>query len=331
MISVAFGFLIASNISRAHAEEIKDNEAEAISAEHFVTFYEDGKKLTIKTDAPTVDEALKRAKIQLADSDHVDPNREEKINSNNYRVNIYRSRPVLVKDGIIKKYIMSASYDKNTIIKEAGLSVYDGDEIALAATKTVTETGLVDTYEIKRNGGSTITVDEDLAYSEKTESDPELTAGQQKVKQVGELGKKSTTYSVKFKDGKEVERIKISEVIIKDPVDRITVIGAKIADFSASPDRATCESWIRAAGVSESDVASAYWIIQRESNCRYNATNKSSGAYGIPQSLPGTKMASAGSDWQTNPVTQIKWMHKYVNRYGGWLGAIEFWKKHHWY
>jgi hypothetical protein len=55
----------------------------------------------------------------------------------------------------------------------------------------------------------------------------------------------------------------------------------------------------------------------RESHWNYQASNASSGAYGIPQSLPGSKMASAGSDWKTNPVTQIKWGLGYIaDRYG---------------
>lgn len=55
----------------------------------------------------------------------------------------------------------------------------------------------------------------------------------------------------------------------------------------------------------------------RESNWRWNAANPTSSAYGIPQALPGSKMASAGSDWQTNPVTQIKWGLGYIaSRYG---------------
>ena len=50
------------------------------------------------------------------------------------------------------------------------------------------------------------------------------------------------------------------------------------------------------------------------------------GAYGIPQSLPGRKMASEGDDWQTNPITQLRWMAKYVkNRYGSWKNAWDFW------
>jgi hypothetical protein len=55
----------------------------------------------------------------------------------------------------------------------------------------------------------------------------------------------------------------------------------------------------------------------KESGWRWSANNGGSGAYGIPQALPGSKMSSAGGDWQTNPVTQIKWGLQYIaNVYG---------------
>jgi hypothetical protein len=47
-----------------------------------------------------------------------------------------------------------------------------------------------------------------------------------------------------------------------------------------------------------------------------------SGAYGLPQALPASKMASAGPDWQTNPRTQLRWMVSYVAEYGGPCGAL---------
>ena len=75
----------------------------------------------------------------------------------------------------------------------------------------------------------------------------------------------------------------------------------------------------------------ALTLIYRESGCRFDAAN-ASGAYGIPQALPGSKMASAGADWQTNPVTQIRWMIGYVTgRYGGWNQAWNFWQARRWY
>jgi hypothetical protein len=53
-------------------------------------------------------------------------------------------------------------------------------------------------------------------------------------------------------------------------------------------------------------------LWEKESNWRVTATNPSSGAYGIPQALPASKMASAGSDWQTNAITQIRWGLGYI-------------------
>ncbi len=77
-----------------------------------------------------------------------------------------------------------------------------------------------------------------------------------------------------------------------------------------------------------------YQLWQGESGWNYKALNKSSGAYGIPQSLPASKMASAGADWRTNPTTQIKWGLKYIKSvYGNPMNAYSKWKARspHWY
>lgn len=73
-------------------------------------------------------------------------------------------------------------------------------------------------------------------------------------------------------------------------------------------------------------------LIMSESRWVIDATNPSSGAYGIPQSLPGNKMATEGDDWRTNPATQIKWGLKYVKeRYGTPCAAWSFKQGHNWY
>jgi hypothetical protein len=75
-------------------------------------------------------------------------------------------------------------------------------------------------------------------------------------------------------------------------------------------------------------------IVSHESGWNYRASNASSGAYGLMQALPGSKMASAGADWQTNPATQIKWGLNYMNnraQYGSPCGAWAFWQANHWY
>lgn len=69
-----------------------------------------------------------------------------------------------------------------------------------------------------------------------------------------------------------------------------------------------------------------------ESGWDLHATNKSSGAYGIPQALPGSKMAAAGPDWQTNATTQIKWGLGYIKgRYSTPCGAWSSWQSKGWY
>ncbi|GAA3125893.1 hypothetical protein GCM10010466_15970 [Planomonospora alba] len=73
-------------------------------------------------------------------------------------------------------------------------------------------------------------------------------------------------------------------------------------------------------------------LWMKESGWNERAMNRSSGAYGIPQSLPGHKMASAGADWQTNPATQIKWGLDYIKgRYGSPCGAWAHSQAKGWY
>jgi hypothetical protein len=73
-------------------------------------------------------------------------------------------------------------------------------------------------------------------------------------------------------------------------------------------------------------------LWKRESGWNHKAANRSSGAYGIPQALPGRKMASAGSDWKTNPATQIKWGLGYIKgRYGSPCGAWSHSENVGWY
>ncbi|MGW1261135.1 aggregation-promoting factor C-terminal-like domain-containing protein [Streptomyces drozdowiczii] len=73
-------------------------------------------------------------------------------------------------------------------------------------------------------------------------------------------------------------------------------------------------------------------LVSRESGWNHRAQNPSSGAYGLFQALPGSKMASAGSDWQSNPLTQMRWGLSYIkSRYGTPCGAWNFWQKNRWY
>jgi len=110
-----------------------------------------------------------------------------------------------------------------------------------------------------------------------------------------------------------------------------TSTGGGVTTVSApAPDPGTAQSIAYNMLPSFGFSQSSQWgcllnIWNRESGWNYQAENPYSGAYGIPQALPGDKMASAGADWQTNPATQIKWGLGYIQSiYGTPCGAWNF-------
>ncbi|SDT25977.1 transglycosylase SLT domain-containing protein [Actinopolymorpha singaporensis] len=89
---------------------------------------------------------------------------------------------------------------------------------------------------------------------------------------------------------------------------------------------------VAARGWSDAQYQCLVTMWTRESSWNHHAVNASSGAYGIPQALPGSKMAAYGSDWRDNPTTQIKWGLAYIeSRYGTPCGAWSWWQAHNWY
>ena len=96
--------------------------------------------------------------------------------------------------------------------------------------------------------------------------------------------------------------------------------------------RAIARAMLADYGWSDSQFTCLNNLWNRESNWNYQARNKSSGAYGIPQSLPASKMASAGADWRINPATQITWGLGYIQDvYGTPCGAWSHSQSVGWY
>ncbi|HXH35421.1 MAG TPA: hypothetical protein VNJ54_13615 [Plantibacter sp.] len=105
-------------------------------------------------------------------------------------------------------------------------------------------------------------------------------------------------------------------------------------DLTADPAgaKAYAQSAIGAYGWGGGEFQCLLQLWTRESSWRVNAYNASSGAYGIPQSLPGSKMASSGDDWRTNAATQINWGLNYIDdRYGSPCGAWAHSEAVNWY
>lgn len=107
---------------------------------------------------------------------------------------------------------------------------------------------------------------------------------------------------------------------------------ARAAREAQRNPKALARAMVAQRGWSSAQFTCLDLLWTRESTWNHRATNPSSGAYGIPQSLPAGKMASAGSDWRTNPATQIKWGLGYIaGRYGTPCGAWNHSEAHNWY
>ncbi|HVQ44952.1 MAG TPA: hypothetical protein VMT30_08430 [Candidatus Saccharimonadia bacterium] len=89
--------------------------------------------------------------------------------------------------------------------------------------------------------------------------------------------------------------------------------------------------WMRAAGIAERDFGYVDYIIDHESGWGVTKSNYAgSGAYGLGQAMPASKMAPFGSDYLTNPVTQLRWANAYaVGRFGSWASAYSHWLARH--
>ena len=147
---------------------------------------------------------------------------------------------------------------------------------------------------------------------------------QNRVVQNGENGLKRVTYRIRYQNGAEIEKTEISSEIIKEPVDKIVevrtkqvtsrggVVSGSVAEYQAYAEK-RCFDY----GWSDADFQALVKLWNKESRWNPYASNSSSGAYGIPQALPASKMATYGTDYRTNYKTQIEWGLSYIkSRYG---------------
>lgn len=183
---------------------------------------------------------------------------------------------------------------------------------------------------ISKYGKSVVTVEESIPYETESTADPTQSIGVVTVVTKGVIGKKEVIYELSLKDGKEIGRTKIQEVITEPAQKQVQKKGSKVPTIVTGDKVA----WMQAAGIAESDYFYVDYIVGHEGG--WNGTTKynkaGSGAYGICQALPAGKMSAFGSDYMTNPITQLKWCNSYaVGRYGSWAGAYNAWLRQHWW
>ena len=222
------------------------------------------------------------------------------------------------------------------LVKEKGIVLAKDDTVQPSLTTPLTPSTQV---FLVRNGSQVQTVEQKIAFPVQRIEDKSLSFGASAVRQQGVDGKRMVTYQINLQNGVEVSRSVIQDVVVQEAVPQIIAQGIYY-DVAANKQKI-----MAAAGIGESDYRYVDYIVSKESGwchtkwqgeyggCKafHGTPTSSSTGYGLCQSTPGWKMASAGSDWATNPVTQLKWCTNYASRYGGWAGAYNVWTTKHWW
>lgn len=263
-----------------------------------------GYEMNVMTTSNVVSEILDENNIELEDGEIVTPDLNSKLSDN--------------------KTIKISTEEKHEEIPE---SYFTEDEILQSYTSIVEKI---------------VTVKEDIPFETITKDvSGDSENKQDKVTQVGVNGVKEVTYKIQYQSGNEISKEKISENVIQEPVDKIVEVRTKTVTSRSSSTRAAsgsvaeyqayAKSRCSSYGWSDSDFSSLVTLWYRESGWNPTAGN-SSGAYGIPQALPGKKMASYGSDYLTNYKTQINWGMNYIkSKYGTPTKALNHSYRYNWY
>ena len=255
---------------------------------HLISVYDRGQWASFLTQAKTIQDALKEANITLDAHDAVEPARNEELVAPEYKVSIYRARPVIVVDGAIRKksitpyqtperiaqdvglplanedtatlaastdfigdgagLVLTISraidvqldlYGKKTTIKtrartvgdmlnEKGITLAASDRVSLSLAAPITANLAV---RVWREGIQTTTAEEPIGYGTQIVYDADRPVRYRAAGTKGAEGVRTITYQVEIKDGEEVSRKEINQLVTKEPTPQTIVIGIK--DLSA--------------------------------------------------------------------------------------------------
>lgn len=217
------------------------------------------------------------------------------------------------------------------LLKERGIKLAAHDTVQPSVDTPITPNQLV---FILRHGVQIVNTTSTIPMPVQTKYSADLAFGEQAVRQQGSPGQQVTTYQVQTQNGKEVSRSVIQTVIVQPAVPQIVVVGTSLSGIKGD---------MALAGIAPTDYEYVDYIVSHESgwcptkaqgeygSCpAYTGYVPSYGGYGLCQATPGIKMESAGSDWATNPVTQLRWCSGYAEgRYGSWYNAYAHWLAYH--
>jgi uncharacterized protein YabE (DUF348 family) len=218
------------------------------------------------------------------------------------------------------------------LMKDEKIKLGNGDSVTPAQSTPISANMQV---FFTHQGTQIQTVTESIATPIQTVTDNTLSFGTSVVRQAGSPGTELITYQLNLQNGKVVSKTQIQEVVTVQPVPEIIAQGQAVQIPSDQ------QALMALAGIPSGDFAYVSYIVSHESGWCPTKVQGDIGycpgyapasvspylGYGLGQATPGTKMAAYGSDWETNPVTQLEWANAYANAtYGGWANAYAHWQ-----
>jgi uncharacterized protein YabE (DUF348 family) len=311
----------------------------------------DGKLTTVWTTASTVSQAL--AELGYGTDETVSVSRSTRLPLTPTQLTLLTPKAVSIHADHRVLEIITTDRTVGQALTAAGLRVGSRDQLSAAAASAVTDGQVI---VLKRVRLATKTTTKAIAFTTKTSKDSSAFKGTTIVVKAGHKGLQKITWQLVYVDGKLVGKRVTATVVAKKAVTKVQKVGTKSkpeptkrSDSSGSSNSSSHSSGSSsgpvpsgsAQSIARSLVSAHGWggdqfsclvkLWNRESGWSTHAAN-SSGAYGIPQALPGSKMSSAGPDWQNSASTQIKWGLGYISaRYGSPCGAWGHSQSSGWY
>lgn len=290
-----------------------------------VTVVDKNKRITTRVLKSTLGDMAKSAGFEVFPEDRVMVAPPDEVLSEGLigaKVIINRATPAIIN--IYGTNIETRTHAKTVgeLLEEKGIEPRDGDTLKPSLDTPISENMQV---FIATQGKQIQTIEEIIEPPLEKIKDPNALAGTTTIRDPGRPGKKAVTYEIEIQNGQEIARRPIQEFVAIQPMKRVVAEGTKIVISNPSANVALGERMAAERGWTGEQWLCLYQLWQKESKWNHLAGNKSSGAYGIPQSLPGSKMATAGADWQFNPETQIRWGLGYIAR--GYTTPCGAWAK----
>lgn len=231
------------------------------------------------------------------------------------RLDVYRSTPYEVD--VFGKVLSLRTQEKTVskALESNGIDISEAQRISVDVSSELQPNQQITLFATTEE---TVTEEEEIAFSERVTYDSSIDSGERVVTKPGVNGKRVTVYEVLKENEIELSRIFVSSYIDSQPEEQLVTVGTKTYSVGG-----TKEEWIKAAGIPESQWSYVDFLVGKESSWNPNAINPSSGACGLGQQLPCGKWDSYGT-WN-DPVAALRAMNDYVQGYGGWAGAADFW------